>query len=226
MKDKTYFNVSGQVVSIGPNAALKIEGNYRTADSRFIQVHDTNVAAAEGAVPKKSWPISGGTTADPVPFFQTFTSAALECVNGMYICISSTDGTKTIDSSAKMDLFVELESEDPYLGASVVGDLTTGKTTQGLTPSKRLRRVEFQSSDVDAGTLYIQLHIPVHSADGAVPFMCWPLPQNTTSPIVKTFGYAGVLLGSDAGNLIVSSTPTVLTTVATQVCLKAILTAP
>lgn len=224
MKDKTYFNVSGQVVSIGPNAALKIEGNYRTADSRFIQVHDTNVAAAEGAVPKKSWPISGGTTADPVPFFQTFTSAALECVNGMYICISSTDGTKTIDSSAKMDLFVELDHEDPYYGGSVLGDLTSAVTSLVLTASKRVRRVEFLSSDVDAGELYIQLHTTLAPAQGALPAASWLLPQNTATAIVKTFGDSGVFTSATGGKLLVSTNQQVLATVGTNVCLKAIVT--
>lgn len=163
MVDKKYFGVASQQVTLGPGSIKKISGKYLSAALRYLQLHDSNAVPAEGAVPKESWDLSGGDAAAPVDFFQTFIDGKFECVNGVYLCLSSTDGTKTIDAAASMDLFVELEREDPYLGATVAGDVTTAvdalqvwtEATGAATP-KKLLRVEASWNSVDP-SLYLLL---------------------------------------------------------------------
>lgn len=221
MKNNPYYNVSGQQVTLGRIGVLKIEGNYRSADSVFLQVHDSNTTPANGAVPLKSWPVTGGTNADPAPFFQSFLAAEFKVVNGLYICLSSTDATKTLSANV-MDLFVETDGPDPFSGATIAGDLTSAVTRQAIANSaKRIRRVEFLSSDIDIGTQYIMLFQSfAPPTAGDKPVMSWPLAQNTTTPQIKEFGTDGLLLTTS--QLAVSATADVFSTAGGNCCLKAI----
>lgn len=227
MVNKEYFDVAGQVVSIGPNGILKIDGQHRGATDVFIQVFDANQTPANGAVPIKSWYVPSGSDAAPTPFFQSFLAGELRCDNGVYVCVSDTDGQLTL-SANKMDVSVELETEDPFLGGVVTGDNSTPTTSinpwannQG---PKRLRRVEFQSSDPDMGTTYIQVHGKANPADGDIPLAEWKLAQNTYANIIRTFGDLGLLIASGC-KILGSSTAGKLTANGTNYCLKSVHTA-
>jgi hypothetical protein len=124
MKPLSYFAVAAQIVATHPVHVLKIEGLFlgATAD-RYLQVHDSRTAPTALAVPLKQWPIGQGAA-----FFQTFSAGELALANGLYVCVSDTDGTYTL-SADTMDLSVELTDPEQPSGLTVAGDETTGRVS-------------------------------------------------------------------------------------------------
>ncbi len=117
-----YFNVAGQQVSKLPVAIAQIEGYFKgaTADA-WLQVHDSCTTPAAGAVPIWQMPISQTSQ-----FFENLQVAAMPITEGIYIGISTTDGTFTA-SADTMDLTVWTSKTVP--AATVVGDKTTALNT-------------------------------------------------------------------------------------------------
>lgn len=166
MKPLEYFGVSGQQVTQQPTHVLKIEGQFLAASAaRWLQVHDSATVPAEGAVPLKQWPLDPSSQ-----FFQTFAAGELAVAEGLYICISTSDGTKTL-SADTMDLGVELTDAEQPSGLTQVGDEANDRGTlqvwaDGAGP-KKLYRLKFKNT---AGRdIYIFLYR--YGADAAPSFL-------------------------------------------------------
>lgn len=204
MVNKILFNVSANQIASHGVRVLKIEGQYRGNVDAFIQVHDQQVTPGDGVVPIKSWYVAAGSDAVPTPFFQSFLAAALQCVNGLYICVSTTDGAKTL-SVSKMDLSVELaEAESPIIGG-VSGDLVTdvGGVLQVWPENqgpKQLLRV--QAVNVNSATqVYLLLFGKDNSGFGDRPLKSWLIPDTADGGAIDlTFGRDGLAVTEiDAG---------------------------
>jgi hypothetical protein len=220
MKNVTAFNVLSKQVAAHACSLIKIDGEYRSATACWIQLHDSAGTAAEGAEPVKSWPIAGGTDANPQPFFQTFVASPLEFVNGLYICVSTTDATKTISAADKMDLSVEIVRADN--STTVVGDTTTGVTglqvwseATGTATPRRLVRVDVAGPVAASWLMGFTVDSP---AEGATPEFQVSLGSAGASKAV-TFGDDGRVMKSGVTSALkqgctlkISSTAGVLTT--------------
>lgn len=189
---------------------IKIEGQFlgNTAD-RWLQVHDSDVAAAEGAVPLKQWLISQTS-----PFFQSFPAGELAVFRGLYICVSNTAGTKTL-SADTMDLGVELTDPELPAGTSYAGDESTPRTTllvwgQAAGQKTLFRIIVTERSAVDE---WLFIYCDDLKAKGVAmgPFK---IPASTTR--VLSFGLAGIIpqIRDVAGNyfygcsIVIATSPT------------------
>lgn len=148
MKSLSYFAVTDQVVATHPVHVLKIEGVFLGATTdQFLQVHDSRTAPAANAVPLKQWPIQQGS-----PFFQTFSAGELALANGLYVCVSTTDGTYTL-SSDDMDLSVELTDPEQPSGTSVANNTGSHASMQvwatGAGPKTLLRLTVKETNGTD-----------------------------------------------------------------------------
>jgi hypothetical protein len=193
MKPLEYFGVAAQQVTQHPIHVLKIEGQFlgATAD-RYLQVHDSTVVPAEGAVPLKQWLINQSS-----PFFQTFSAGELSLALGLYICVSTTDGTKTL-SADTMDLGVELTDPEVPTGTTYVSDLATAANSftiwaDGAGPHKLL------SLQIDGTGLGFDswVMITAQALSGAPIIL-----DQFHVPIGKTFlGLSAVTFGKDGRDL-------------------------
>lgn len=166
MKPLPYYNVAGQQVATHPVSVHKIEGYFRGETDSWLQVHDAVSAPADTAVPLKSWPVQAA-----YEFHKAFEMAELRLTKGLYVCISTTQATKTL-SAEKMDLHVELAQPEAPAGTSSAGDLTTAVTelqvwAESAGP-KRLIALEVDGTNVVA-THYVQIHSKDTVDAGAVP---------------------------------------------------------
>ena len=177
---------------------VKIEwrGGDSLAANMYLQVHDSNVTAAEGAVPLKSWPI--GTASEG---YKEFKRGELNLAAGCYLCVSSTEATKTITSGTDKwaMLSVELAEVDRPENTSQVGDLTTGVTGQqiwseaaGAANARRLFRLEINGASLGA-TRYAMLFAKDSPANGDTPLAVWPVTTGTplTGASAIKFGVNG-----------------------------------
>lgn len=123
MKPMEYFGVAAQQVTQHGAHVLKIEGTFLAASAgRYLQVHDSVGAPAANAVPLRNWPLDPSSN-----FFQTFSAGELALAHGLYIGISTTDGTWTA-SADTMDLTVELTDPESPSGTTFAGDNVTART--------------------------------------------------------------------------------------------------
>src|ERR1035437_8207283 len=100
----TSINVASLQVSVEPVSVLRIRGNFKgsTAD-RWLQFFNSESVPDDGAVPL----IAATPLPMTSPFFMEFEIGALAFNLGCYVCVSTTEGTKTI-SADTMDITVEL----------------------------------------------------------------------------------------------------------------------
>jgi len=141
MIPNTSFNVANVQVSTLGGVITQIEGYFRgaTAD-RWLQVHASCVTPAAGAVPMWQIPIYQTTQ-----FFENLQYNAVRCKEGIFIGISTTEGSWTA-SADTMD--VTVFTKDAVSTATVSGDWVTG--VAGLTAwaddvanaNKKLLRVQ------------------------------------------------------------------------------------
>jgi hypothetical protein len=120
MQSSEYFAVASQQVTVHPAHVVKIVGQFLgNTNDRYLQVHDSIVAPANTAVPKRQWPIAQGAQ-----FFQSFVAGELSLAVGLFVCVSNTDGTYT-QSADTMDLTVETTDPEVPTGTSYASDLNT-----------------------------------------------------------------------------------------------------
>lgn len=190
MKPLEYFGVTSQQVTTHAVHALKIEGQFmgNTAD-RWLQVHDSAVVPADTAVPMKQWVIPQAS-----PFFQTFSAGELALTQGLYICISNTDGTKTL-SGDTMDLGVELTDPEQPSGTSFVGGLVLAVASRQLWQDsagpKKLFALEVDNTG--GADSYIMLFATDTPANGDKPVAQYTLKANAVLTGVNAlrFGTSG-----------------------------------
>ena len=171
MKSLAYFDIAGQQVATHAVQILKLEcrGDDSMAAGTFWQVHDSASVPTNGAVPVKSWPAYTGA-----PDYKDFTGAELNLVNGCYVCISTTEATKTLGTGSNKfaDLQVELTEAERPSGTSSAGDLTTGVAARAVwtdaSGPKQLIRVQTVSVSM-SGTRYLMLFAEDAPANGDKP---------------------------------------------------------
>jgi len=96
----TKFAVSSVQVSQLPIGCDQIEGIYNGASAAWLQVHDACIAPQTGDVPLYELPLSAATQ-----FQETLQVARLELTEGLFVGVSSTEGTYTASASV-MDITV------------------------------------------------------------------------------------------------------------------------
>lgn len=159
MKNLPYWAKASQQVATHSVNVIKIEWVAGTITSnKWLQVHDSATTPAEAAVPLKSFKLSSDS-----PDYKEFKSGELNLANGLYLCVSSTDATKTLDTDQVSSVFVELKDPEVPAGVSVAGDLTTGRETlqvwaEASGPKKLMGfRVTFTSGNAGA-PVFLQVH--------------------------------------------------------------------
>lgn len=163
MKPITSFNAASSQVATHPIHVLKLQwtGDASAAAGSFLQVHDLATTPADGAVPLESWQLNAGA-----PDYKEFKNGELDLANGLYICVSSTEATKTLSASKFSMLNTEFTDPEFPSGTTFVGDLTTARETllvwsaaAGLTTAKRLMAIRITSAGgFAAQPTYLQLH--------------------------------------------------------------------
>lgn len=159
MKTLSYFSASAAQVAQHGVDVIKLEwmGASGLAAARFIQVHDAYAAPEDGAVPKKVWPIYTSAAG-----YKVFDVGELVLENGLYICISTTEATKTLASGADdfSTLMVELREAESPAGTSYAGDLTTAdEVLQVWADAAGPKRLfEIITTNSYGGVGYLQIH--------------------------------------------------------------------
>lgn len=138
-----YGNVGPYTPFAFPCVLCDLDGFVAAAG--WLQIHDNATGSLTGAVPLKSFQITG---AGPIPsLFQTLGGVTL--FNGLTIAMSSTEGTYTAVGTS-FDAFGEIDEYEGIdvtrLGSSTVGDISTPRNTlqvwaNGTSPSKTLYKL-------------------------------------------------------------------------------------
>ncbi len=179
MKALTYFAVAAQIAATHQVSVVKLEVtlNGSAAAGLFFQIHDSIVAAAEGAVPLKVWPAAECG-------YKEFELGQLNVGLGLYVCLSTTSATKTLAAGGS-DLcdILAIELSDPEIptGTTFAGDLTSAVTglqvwteADGVT-RKTLIRLEVDGTNLTTATQFIQLFATDTVNVGDKPVMMWPI---------------------------------------------------
>lgn len=228
MKPLSYFAVTAQQVATHPVEAIKLEVtiNANATAGLFLQIHDANATPAEAAVPLKVWPAAECG-------YKEFKRGELGLAVGLYICLSTTAGTKTlaVGGNDKMDILeVELQKPEEPTGTTYVGDLSSNVTglqiwteASGAAVRKKLISLEVDGTGLNAAA-FIMFFAVDNPAEGTVPLMTLPLADNQkrTGANALKFGNAGRDMASADANgtyhygctVVVSSTTGTLTTIA------------
>ena len=190
MVNNSYFDVFGQLVTAHPCEVIKLEmrANDALAAGCFWQVHDFSpvngalVAPANTAVPIKSWPASAGA-----PDYKEFKRGELRLANGLYICMSTTEATKTLGTGSNKfaSLAVERIEPDRFSGVTGVVGAAGAFTVQcwseatGLATPQLLKR--FHAVNKCAAARYLMLFSKDAPANGDKPLAIWPMAANGSS---------------------------------------------
>jgi hypothetical protein len=121
MVQTQYFAIANQQVSLMRVGVLKLEGYFNGGATAYLQIFDSCTAPAAGAVPVRQEVIFG-----TAPFYFEFKNGEMRTTEGLFIGVSSTDGTWTASAST-MDLAVE--TDGPLFVGHIVGDKTTARNT-------------------------------------------------------------------------------------------------
>jgi hypothetical protein len=81
--------IAGAIVRDVPCVLAGFIATNANAATRFIQVHDSKTVPADGAVPLMSFKIAAGEQ-------YVLSEVPLPLSNGLYICLSTTQNTKTL----------------------------------------------------------------------------------------------------------------------------------
>ena len=227
------YAASSKQVTTQAAFVTKIEwrGGASVAAGRFIQIHDSATVPAEAAVPKKSYPIDAATEG-----YKLFEEGEVRCDKGVYVCVSTTEATKTIASGNDIYAMLSVEmdrAEEPSV--TYVGDLTSN--VQGLevwadsAGPKRLVSLEVDGSGVGS-VAYLMIFANDSPAEGETPIFQRKLLASTAYTKANgkefSFGKKGVYIKSyssgtlrDGCTVKVSTTSGTLTTTASNYQIKA-----
>ena len=86
--------VASMLAKSGQAICLGLTGHNSKAATQFVQVHDSNVLPAEGAVPEVMFLVAAGSS-----FAVDFGEHGRTFDRGIYVCNSSTGPTKTIGAA-------------------------------------------------------------------------------------------------------------------------------
>lgn len=227
MKPSNFYAVTAQVAATHPMLMLKLESTLNAAATAglFLQIHDSAVAAAEGAAPLKVWPAAECG-------YKEFKRGDLTLALGCYVCLSTTSATKTLAVGAndKLDI-LELEFSDPErpAGTSFAGDLVSNVTGLAVwldaAGPKKLLALEVDGTNLTT-TCYVQLFGKDAPVNGDVPVGQYTIAATAvkTGADAWRFGETGrdVTDGVHDGCAVrISTTPGVLTLTGDSARIKA-----
>lgn len=183
------FNVIQKQFSKHESGLIKLEYDINASAGTggvFVQIHDwptpVDLAAgltapANGAVPIKSWAVPAGATNN----YKEFKRGELECANGIFVCVSTTQATLTLGTgSNKFDeVAAELISAD-VVGTEVNSQAQASQTVwaQAAGATNNHRLVRAVCTNLDAAVRYVQLFTTegVNLISGtSAPIMAWRL---------------------------------------------------
>lgn len=193
MKVITDFDVAAKQFTThgSPYQLYKLEAklNSSAVNTVFVQIHDSQTTPAEGAVPIKSWP----AVADQ-EIYKEFKRAELNIVNGLYVCVSTTEATKTLGTGNNKFSMVSAEITETEETVTVAGDLTTGvdylEAWNNAAGPHNLRKVQV-SFGATGGAKYALLFAKdiANINDGDIPILVIGSGDNETKSF--NFGKAG-----------------------------------
>jgi hypothetical protein len=122
MIPNTSYNVANVQVSALPIGVTQIEGYFNGGANAWLQVFDSCVAPAVGAIP--TYQLLLNSTAQ---FQETLQISQIHFYEGVFVGVSSTEGTYTASALA-MDITVFTDQK--VLSTNAVGDKTTSVTSQ------------------------------------------------------------------------------------------------
>lgn len=193
MHNITYFDVAGQAVTTHRIGLIKLEVKTNSsAAAGFIQIHDSRTVPANGAVPIKSWAVGGDES-----HYKEFKNGELRLANGLYVCFSTTEATKTLGTGSNKFSTVSVELYDPEAPTGTTYVVDTGVMekeiwTDAAGPKKLIRAFV---TNLEGSDTYLMLfaHDP---ADGDVPIKEWKVYGTGDSlgrdSIVLDFGSSGI----------------------------------
>ena len=170
MKPLPYFSINNWQITTHRAALLKLEAtlNANANATLYLQIHDTIIAPAAGAVPLKSWPAAECG-------FKEFELGELRVNAGLFIGLSSTSATYTAAAGAndKCDILnIELIDPETPTGTGTYGDLSNNRQSLQVWPDlagpKKLLQVEVDNTG--NGLKYLML-------------FAYDTPQNGDKPI-------------------------------------------
>lgn len=172
MKPVNVINAASLQVATHPVSILRLRGNFRgTTADRWLMLFDSISTPADGSTPL----IPAIPLPQNSPFFASFEIGALEFALGCYVCVSTTQSTKTL-SVDTMDFSAELSDPEFPTGTTLVGDLTSAVTglqvwteAAGSTARKVLTMLEVDGTNLTTATQYIQLFAKDSVSAGDVP---------------------------------------------------------
>lgn len=162
----TYFNVLNQQVSQLPIQVDQVEGYFKGAANQWLQLHDSCVTPATGAVP--IWEVLLSATAQ---FFENLQVAHLNLTEGVFIGVSTTEGTWTAATGANtMDITVWTDTN--VIATNIVGDKTTQQSSlqvwteaTGAGGQKKLYRLIVQNQNASPSTVYALTYAQIPPSD-------------------------------------------------------------
>jgi len=207
------YDVVGLVASSRPCSLVNVDGYYGGAGNEFFQLHDSASIPATGAIPLRSYFMTGASVLPSV--FASLGPIRLN--NGLYVCFSSTAGTFTASASTG-HFFGEVTEIEPEPAYTVAGDLTTARASLQVWATANGPKFLYKVTATNAtggAVQHLLLFASDSSSNGDIALRSWPLADGATMNL--SFGSAGFspVLSSNKGcTLRVSSTPGVLTAVA------------
>lgn len=212
------FNVISKQFSKHESGLLKLEYdiNASAATTVYVQIHDWPTPAAMaagltvptvGSVPIKSWPSPAGS----IDVYKEFKRGELECTNGIFVCVSTTQATLTIGTgNNKFDsVAAELLSND-VVGTEVNSQSANAQVvwSQATGAANEHRIVRASCTNLDTGVRYLQM-FPIDSGSlisgTTIPLNSWPMATSgvATATIIVSFGSTGNnnLGGIDVGGI-------------------------
>lgn len=202
MIPKTYFDVAGQIVATHPVSVIKLEcrAHGSLGAGCFWQVHDfapeTNLAVpAEASVPIKSWPAYAG-----VLDYKEFKAGELNLANGLYLCISTTEATKTLGTGNNKFAMLQVELVGRDLWESATAAEAANATSlqvwaEAATPRKLIR---FKAKNKDLSARWLMLFAADSPSVGDVPVAVWPI-GTLNSTIEGRFGSGRAVQSNTSG---------------------------
>lgn len=175
MIPNTYYGVSSQQVSQLPIQISQIEGYFSGAAPAWLQLFDSCIAPGAGAVPLWEMPLNA-----TAQFQETLQVARLNLCEGIFIGVSSTEGTYTASASL-MDITVW--TDVTVLATNVVGDKTTAvaikQVWSRLTTNKKLQGLIITELSGLTVYVYISAANATDSLEGSIGYLFTLAPNAT-----------------------------------------------
>jgi hypothetical protein len=198
MKPVSVIGATALQVATHPVSVLRVRGNFNgNTNPAWLHIFDATAAPADGTAPM----VAAIPLYQTTGFYAAFEVGALQFTKGCYVCVSTTQATKTL-STDTMDVTVELDEPEYPTGTTFVGDLTTPVTglqvwteAAGATARKKLFSLEVDGTNL-TGAQFIQIFAKDTVNTGDVPVISIPIAAGA----VKT-GSSKLTFGADGSDI-------------------------